>query len=589
MARETKVGLIVACSFLLVVGGVLGYKWYFGDRPPLVLEEPRETGSGDEPPGKEPTRTPKLSGLPPIEAPAPPGFKEFHSEAQRQVSYNETEEAARELVDGLTAAAVEPLRAIGLASLEGLRGLMGFFPHDEKPPALTRRESTSAGAGAPLPPPIDPAPPVLNWEAKPKPERAEAKESTGEEKATTPEEPQPPLPSLENRPRLRDRVREREQPGRQPEPPPSLPFQPTVVEPAGRSQPAQLTEPSSRLPRRAGNNRLPMTFDRTYDPPASLGKPQTERVEPGTPRPPAGDLRNEAASRPIAPAAGNGQQPEQHPPGIPVTLQPLPPEALVPTSRSPRPQAGASSGPGAGEGVRPRMMAQDNWANPQAPASIAPRVEAVTPRVESFDVETHFARQGESYASISLAKYQTEQYQHALAMFNRERDPSLATVQPGRPVRIPPRDYLERHYGRLIPNSGGPASSSSVVPASNLGPPPGARSPRTSAGAGQSGRPDALTPVGPAPAPAARLTPERSRDAVRAEPTGEKQYRVRAEDAGRPAPLYDIARRTLGSGERWGEIARLNKDRLRDVNQLQPGTVLRLPPDARVDAAETPP
>jgi nucleoid-associated protein YgaU len=52
--------------------------------------------------------------------------------------------------------------------------------------------------------------------------------------------------------------------------------------------------------------------------------------------------------------------------------------------------------------------------------------------------------------------------------------------------------------------------------------------------------------------------------------------------------MWLIAKRTLGSGDRWPEIFRLNRDVLQDVNQLSPGTVLRLPPDARVDNSAAP-
>ncbi len=600
MSRETKIGLMVAGSFLLVVGGIVGYKWYFDDRPlELTTAEPGDPEANEpleldkhKPGFKEPNRFSPLSGLPPIQAPEPPNPNAPNGDVhQGQASLNSEEdqhEADKQLLDALSLAAL-PLQA----SLESLRGLTAFLPMDEKA-AQTPDTAETERHGAPPPPALaSPSPPALEREpggersAKPpaedrkppaedrKPQAEDRKPPAEEGKPPPIDEPAPP-PGLENRPRLADRVRQQQRP----EPPPALKFQPPVesAATARRDTPAAPAdfEPASKLPpRRPAISRLPMTHDRAYDPP-SLGKPHTGAADSGTAKPQAAQVPNEAPAGRLNPAPA-----EQHPPGIPVTLQPLPPEALVPA----KPQAALQ---GSSQGVRPRLLPQDAWSNPQAPAAAAPRAaDAVMPRVESFDVETFFARPGDSYASISLAKYQTEQYQHALAMFNRERDPSLATVQPGRPVRIPPRDYLERHYGRYLPSAGTPAANRAGMPASNLGAPANARAPRSAASQRPEEFPTHHAPT--TPAAAARPLHPQTREISAADSRIEKQYHVRAEDAGRPAPLYDIARRTLGSGERWGEIARLNKDRLRDVNQLQAGMVLRLPADAKVDAAETPP
>jgi nucleoid-associated protein YgaU len=62
-----------------------------------------------------------------------------------------------------------------------------------------------------------------------------------------------------------------------------------------------------------------------------------------------------------------------------------------------------------------------------------------------------------------------------------------------------------------------------------------------------------------------------------------KQYRVQPNDT-----IWSIAKHTLGKGERWPEISRLNRDVLPDVNQLKAGMTLRLPAEAKVDTPETP-
>ena len=62
--------------------------------------------------------------------------------------------------------------------------------------------------------------------------------------------------------------------------------------------------------------------------------------------------------------------------------------------------------------------------------------------------------------------------------------------------------------------------------------------------------------------------------------TSYKTYKVGTSGEG----MWEIARRTLGDGNRWGEILRLNPD-LKSSNQvlnaLPPGTVVQLPAEAR--------
>ena len=41
--------------------------------------------------------------------------------------------------------------------------------------------------------------------------------------------------------------------------------------------------------------------------------------------------------------------------------------------------------------------------------------------------------------------------------------------------------------------------------------------------------------------------------------------------------LSDLARRFLGSGNRWRELYRMNEDRIEDPDRLIPGTRIRVP------------
>lgn len=188
-------------------------------------------------------------------------------------------------------------------------------------------------------------------------------------------------------------------------------------------------------------------------------------------------------------------------------------------------------------------------------------------QVESFDMEVYVLKPGDTYATISQLRYRSDRYQNALAQFNRERDPRLAAPQPGMAVYLPPAGYLERRFG--VPN-----------PASEV--------PSTGSRAPQAGL-DRLPPQ-----PTREIQPtagsidsvEDTKAAARADwakSSSSKRYQVRANDT-----IWSIAKTTLGNGERWPDILKLNRDVLRDVNQLQVGMVLRLPEDARVDGPEKP-
>ncbi len=66
---------------------------------------------------------------------------------------------------------------------------------------------------------------------------------------------------------------------------------------------------------------------------------------------------------------------------------------------------------------------------------------------------------------------------------------------------------------------------------------------------------------------------EQSKPAEVASPSPERTYRVREGDS-----FYSIAQAQLGSGGRWEELFRLNRDLVKgDVKRLRPGMVLRLP------------
>jgi LysM repeat protein len=298
----------------------------------------------------------------------------------------------------------------------------------------------------------------------------------------------------------------------------------------------------------------PTAFDRTYEVPV-LGRPVAEGKS-------AGDSPG-GTSRGVRPSQAGQRQtdpPRADDGGIPVTVRPQP--DIV------RSDAGI-----------PVVVRPPQWHTPDG---------RPLAHVESFDLEIYTVRPGDTYASISQLRYRSDRYQQALVQFNRERDPRLAELRPGMIVYLPPAGYLERRYGVPAP----PASAADVppgLPAPGRSPP--APAPGTQERAVVPGRQAQPTPSPAAGAPAVHLPasphPAEGQEIAPASwngPAGGKRYRVRPQDT-----LWSIAKETLGSGDRWPEILRLNREQLPDAARLRPGMVLRLPDDARLDARDAPP
>jgi hypothetical protein len=169
------------------------------------------------------------------------------------------------------------------------------------------------------------------------------------------------------------------------------------------------------------------------------------------------------------------------------------------------------------------------------PPSPAPAARASQPDVVSYTEESYVANPGDSFKSLSVAKYGTDRYATALYHFNRSHplaedelseDGSLKARQK---VYVPPAEVLESRYPEQIKGS---------APA---------RTPGVTVGSSSKAAPAPVT------------------------------YRV----AGAGEFEYDIARKLLGDGERWMEIHNLNPgwDPARPVPA---GTAVKLPADARL-------
>lgn len=131
-----------------------------------------------------------------------------------------------------------------------------------------------------------------------------------------------------------------------------------------------------------------------------------------------------------------------------------------------------------------------------------------------------------------------------------------------KPAHVPPAPEAK------APDKEEPKKPVESEPAPPVTPPPGGSAPETPA------------PPTPPPAPPAREPSPPPAPTTMPAPPGTPLYRVR----GKGESLRAIAERTLGSGDRWPEIYRLNPD-LQPELIVPPGKEVCLPAEARADSA----
>ena len=143
----------------------------------------------------------------------------------------------------------------------------------------------------------------------------------------------------------------------------------------------------------------------------------------------------------------------------------------------------------------------------------------------------HTVAAGESFWSISKKHYGLGRYSAALAEYNKSRIPKPDKIRPGMKVIVPQVETLEQKYERLI--FGASASVS---------------------------KEEAAAPV---------------KSGFFVDANGQPMYRVGEGDT-----LGTIAQDHLGRSSRWPRIVELNRESLKDPDDMKLGMVLRLPEDA---------
>ena len=195
--------------------------------------------------------------------------------------------------------------------------------------------------------------------------------------------------------------------------------------------------------------------------------------------------------------------------------------------------------------------ARDQFVAPARP--VAPP----EPKRDSYLEEQYRWSAGDNFAALSTRYYMTPKYADALLKYNqdyplasREMRQNPPAVAPGQVIWIPPVHILERDYANridgLTPVT--PATPTSRPTVEPVAPPPGLANSGFGNAAGQ-------------------------------------LYRVRTPGES----VQEIARRTLGTSASAVRVQQLNPSLSPDPRLPIPaGTVLRLPGDARVDAADKP-
>jgi len=240
-------------------------------------------------------------------------------------------------------------------------------------------------------------------------------------------------------------------------------------------------------------------------------------------------------------AAKPARPPAKTPPAAPVKPSGLKLPIVRPPGAKPRPEANRpASVPPAGPAAEAKKPDRKPAAKPPgAPirptATLTPpkprgRLEPKPKRPPKPKTRVHVVEQYESFATVAEKYYGSQRLAGLLLKANPHvQDPRRMKV--GTKLRIPPKDELMR-----------PPGAPKAAPKDKAPPAAEKRS-----------RKDAISP------PTAKRAPK------------EKVYIVKEDDN-----FYAIARKVLGSGARWRELHKLNKDVCPDPDRLMPGMKLRL-------------
>ena len=196
---------------------------------------------------------------------------------------------------------------------------------------------------------------------------------------------------------------------------------------------------------------------------------------------------------------------------------------------------------------------------------------------EKIEATLHVVERKENFWTISRLYYGSGRYYKALWKANAEKCPKIDGLRVGDVIVIPaPEDLDSSLFDRLTANVRKTASTAEPAPRrptprdEDFVLPPASRAPATRAGRSTEDR----ETTEPDPTTHASARPRDPSDSNQAR---KHVYKVRPSDT-----LRSIARDTLGSSRRAGEILDLNPGLVDESGRLTAGQLIELPDDARV-------
>jgi hypothetical protein len=420
MTRETKVGLMVAASFLSLVGVVVAARLSRPEGGPSqeLVQAPEArteaTKGGAEKRAAE--KTPQAVQASPFPTRKPPVLNAKHEEPASLAMAN---------AKPLEAQAVPPTKDPEPASVSN--------PPPVKPPAAS-----------------DPAMAIPNPDPKPaandisEEEQKKKLQALANAVKPTPQEIKPAAPENGPAPANPDKnVARVEDPKSQPVPAPAPSADSKGAEPAPTPPPSAPPVTDSK----------PATPDNAKPP---VVVPVTD-AKPGTP-PPASPVP-EPSPKPTDPGAvalnntpPSGPGPVSPPPAA---EKPVPPPAVNPSPNpTPSPATPAGSEPGPRAAVPP-LGAPPSATSPPITIGASPSGAS---QIDKYDVESYVTRaEDRSLADLSMKLYNSDKYGQALVLFNRDHPQASAGMRQdppqmtsGQTIFVPPVWILEKKYSGAI-------------------------------------------------------------------------------------------------------------------------------------------
>jgi hypothetical protein len=552
MTRETQVGLLVSGTFVCLVGTVMYIKMNDLDVPAAPAAE--ASARSEMPPFHEAppaSPTPAPTSAQSTEPRGPVELSLPHQGHMDTATRPPSHEPAPEATTSTTPAPEGPRHAEGPAVAVAPTSPLADVSHgvtEPIPPPTAPVSPPPAFASDPPPPvaPVETPPAAPMGSTEPSPAHGHHPGQHGATPAAP--EPPPPAATVAPEPPAPTAVMPLPTPEKPADPPAPTPTPaPTAVMEGVSGVPTTPT-PTPEVVRPDGRVELPAPPPAA--PPTSVEPPPTAATTPSAamipPAPVEAPVPAPAAAptAPVTPPASlgppeahnirpvpspAGTMPEAHGPAAPAAdTMPEPSHtAPAPTTETQVAQANTNLPP---IGATPRIQSPPI---PLPNTSVARALAPTQPQVVTFDEESYRSGPGDTFQSISEKFYHSKVYDQALILFNRDHPMSAgsgATPQPGQTIFIPPLSILEERYPQALPT---------------------------------------LTPVKPAAAPV--------RVGAAGVPATVASYATTYQVPTAGMSFYQVAQHALGSGERWGEIYRLNPQ-YSPQGPLPAGSILRMPP-----------